>query len=126
MPARKTPEAAGVGAKPGRKKRDSGNEFTAKTISRDIRLMCATSLNFLGGVKYLTKVAKSNPGAYLQFVARCLVREDGTDSGGTTFVIQQLNVTAAPVPGVINSPVLEHIAPLKLVANGGEVIDAEP
>lgn len=87
--------------------------------------MAMTSLNMVGGVKYLNAVARSDPKAYLAFIARCLVKDDGADLGSVQFVVQQITVTATPVPGVINSPVAEHVAPLRLAASGGEVVDVE-
>lgn len=101
---------------------------TAHAMSRELRVMAMTSLGFVGGVKYLEKVAKSNPAAYLAFIAKVVaVKNDGADGdAGRTFVVRTLNVIAQPTPGVINSPVAGHIAAPRLIANGGEVIDAEP
>jgi hypothetical protein len=101
-------------------------EFSNKTMSRDIRLAALASFNFMERMGYLNSVAKSNPAAYLNFIARCLIKEDGSDLGGATFVIQQINVSAGPVAGVLNSPLDSHVSPVRLIANGGEVIDAEP
>lgn len=94
--------------------------YTAATISRDIRAMGLTSLHFMGGVKYLNKVAKSNPAAYLAFIAKLIKQDDASaHDGGITFIVQTLAVNAGPVPGVIASPIAEHIAPpLKLISNG--------
>lgn len=99
---------------------------TAATISKDLRLMAMTSLNFLGGVKYLVAVAKKEPNAYLQFVSKCLVRDDESAAAGLNVVVQQLIVgaDAKPVAGVLNSPIAAHVMPPpRLVANGGEVLD---
>lgn len=94
-------------------------KVTAATISKDLRLMGMASLNFLGGVKYLVAVAKSEPGAYLSFLSKCLVRDDESAAAGLNVVVQQLVVAAdaKPVPGVLNSPIAQHIAPPRLVAN---------
>lgn len=92
---------------------------TAASISKDLRLMGMASLNFLGGVKYLVAVAKSEPGAYLAFLSKCLVRDDESAAAGLNVTVQQLIVgaDAKPVPGVLNSPIAQHIAPPRLVAN---------
>jgi hypothetical protein len=101
---------------------------TAAAMSRELRVMAMTSLGFVGGVKYLERVAKTNPAAYLAFLAKVVaVKNDGAEiDGSRTYVVRTLNVIAQPTPGVINSPVAGHIAAPRLVANGGEVIDAEP
>lgn len=97
-----------------------------KTMSQDLRLMALTSLNMMGGVKYLNSIAKRDPKAYLAFVARCLIKDDGVDLGAVQFVVQQIHVQAGPVAGVLNSPVAEHVGPpLRLAAAGGEVVDVE-
>lgn len=85
------------------------SKLSAATISRDIRLMGLTSLNFVGGVQYLNRIAKKNPAAYLAFIAKLVQRDDSADANGMTFVIQQINIGAAPIAGVTNSPVLEHV-----------------
>lgn len=100
---------------------------TNASLSRELKIMAMTSLGFVGGVKYLQRVAKTNPAAYLAFLAKTLVvKDDGGDTGERTFVVQTLNMIAMPTPGVINSPIAGHIAPVRLAANGGEVIDNEP
>jgi hypothetical protein len=38
--------------------------------------------------------------------------------------VQTINVTGGPVPGVLNSPVVEHVQPpLRLASNGGHVVE---
>src|SRR4051794_21116835 len=90
-----------------------GPAVTAASISRDLRLMASTSLNFVGGVQYLNKIAKTNPSAYLQFIARCLIKDDESNVAGVQVIVQQLVIGsgAQPVPGVWNSPIREQIAP---------------
>jgi hypothetical protein len=113
------------GVVPPRERKKGERSFTKATMSRDVRLMALTSLNFLGGVKYLVAIAKKNPSAYLQFVSKCLIKEDGAELGGATFVIQQINVNPQQVAGVLTSPVQEHVSPVRLITKGGEVIDVE-
>lgn len=99
---------------------------TASTMSRELKIMAMTSLGFVGGVKYLEKVAKTNPSAYLAFLAKTLVvRDVAEEQGETTFVVRTLNIIAQPTPGVINSPVAGHIAAPRLIAQSGEIIDNE-
>ncbi len=105
--------------KPGQK-----NRVSSSTISLELRLAALASFNFVGAQKYLIKVAKTNPAAYLTFLAKCIKQDDGNEVAGLTIRVQQLVVAAGPVPGVLNSPVIEHMAPQRLLAaNGVEVID---
>ena len=112
--------------KPGRQ--PSKQPTSPQAMARELRVMAMTSLGFVGGVQYLARIAKSNPAAYLAFLAKVVaVKQDaGTDDASRTYVVRTLNVIAQPTPGVINSPVAGHIAQPRLIANGGEVIDAEP
>lgn len=98
---------------------------TKAGVSRDIRVQVLTALNFVGGVKYLARQAEKNPGAFLALVGKCLQQDDGTQDRVTNFVIQQLVISGAPVPGVLASPIAAHVAPLRLVGNGAEVIENE-
>jgi hypothetical protein len=98
-----------------------------KTVSRDIRLQTLTALNFVGGVQFLVRQArKKNNAPFMALLAKCLQQDDGSQDHGITFVIKTINVTPGPVAGVLNSPIVEHVQPIRLVANGGEVIDVEP
>lgn len=85
-----------------------------------------TSLGFVGGVKYLEKVAKTNPAAYLAFLAKTLVmRDDADDQGERRFIVQQIAIVPVPTAGVINSPVRGHIAREHVRLVTGEVIENE-
>lgn len=95
---------------------------TKAGISADIRLMVLTALNHEGGIKYLIKQArKPNPVAFLNLLGKCLTQDDGSGDKEITFLIQQINVSAAPVSGVLASPISQHIqqSPVRLVSNGG-------
>lgn len=101
---------------------------TTRGMSRELKVMAMTSLGFVGGVKYLERVAKTNPAAYLSFLAKTLVMKDDADEGGQRkYAVQVLQVVPVPTPGVINSPVAGHIARehVRLVGNGGEIIENE-
>ena len=100
---------------------------TMRGMSRELRIMAMTSLGFVGGVKYLERVAKKHPAAYLSFLAKTVVMRDDEDvQGAREMRVQFLQVVPQPTPGVINSPVAGHIARehVRLVGNG-EVIDNE-
>jgi hypothetical protein len=96
-------------------------------MSRELKIMAMTSLGFVGGVKYLEKVARTNPAAFLSFLAKTLVMRDDADDGGERkYVVQQITIVPVPTAGVINSPVAGHIARehLRIPANA-EIIDNE-
>lgn len=96
-------------------------------MSRELKVMAMTSLGFVGGVKYLERVAKKHPAAYLSFLAKTLVMRDDEDTKQSRELrVQVLQVVPVPTPGVINSPVRGHIATehMRLV-QGGEIIDNE-
>jgi hypothetical protein len=100
---------------------------TKQTISRDIRLQTLTALNFVGGVQFLVRQArKKNNAPFMALLAKCLQQDDGAQDSSVTFVVRTLNVQGGPVPGVLNSPIAGHVMAPRLIANGGEVIDAEP
>jgi len=114
------PRGSKTGAKP--------KPMTPRAMSRELRVMAMTSLGFVGGVKYLERVAKTNPAAYLAFLAKTLVmKDDSDDQGERTYAVQVLQVVPVPTPGVINSPVAGHIARehVRLASNAGEIIENE-
>jgi len=43
---------------------------------------------------------------------------------GVQFIVQQYTAPAGPVPGVLASPVQQHISPPRLIGADGEVIEA--
>lgn len=99
---------------------------TKAHISREIRLQVLEALTRVGGVDYLVRQAKKpNPTPFLALLGKCLIQEDGTGDQNVTFVVQTVNVQAAPVAGVINSPISGHVAPPRLVAQGGDIVDME-
>lgn len=99
---------------------------TPRSMSRELKVMAMTSLGFVGGVKYLEKVAKTNPAAYLAFLAKTLVmRDDADDQGERRFIVQQIAIVPVPTAGVINSPVRGHIAREHVRLVAGEVIENE-
>lgn len=128
MPYRKTTaDQPGVERQRGDKPKRKQCPTSTAAMSRELRVMAMTSLGFVGGVKYLERVAKSNPAAYLAFLAKVVAVKNDTDltQGERTFVVRTIQVIAQPTPGVINSPVAGHIMAPRLIANGGEVIEAQ-
>ena len=92
---------------------------TANDLSVDARTAVLAAFDFVGGMKYLVGLARrKNPALFVSLLAKCIKTNDGSDpAAGITFVVQQFNVQAAPTPGVIASPIAEHVAPqLRLVA----------
>lgn len=112
-------ETKSTGAKRGRKRRGAPLDFSNNTLSQDARAAVMSAFTFVGGVKWLVKLAQQpNPALFVQLLGKCIKTNDGGDAAaGVTFVVQQFNVQAAPTPGVIASPIAEHVPPLRLVAN---------
>lgn len=106
---------------------EPAQERDRKGISRELRTQVLTALTFVGGVDFLVEQArKPNNTAFMALLGKCLIQEDGSGDSGLRIVVQQLNITQAqPVAGVLNSPIAGHIAPPRLVVNGGEVVDME-
>jgi hypothetical protein len=94
-------------------------------VSKYVKAQLMESLEALGGTEYLVWLGKRYPAVYGSLLRSLMPLQVQAQAGaeGLTIVVQQLSVGAAPVPGVITSPVLEHIAPPRLIARTGEVID---
>src|SRR5262245_49905291 len=102
---------------------------SAAAVNRELRMAWMTSFNFLGGVRYLNWLAKKHPSVYMQGLSRLIKTNDNNnpEDAGVTFVVQQINVVAGPVPGVLSSPVQAHVQqPLRLAAADGEVVEEQP
>jgi hypothetical protein len=113
------------GRKPGQK-----NKYSAATISRDIREAIHTALYIDGNpTQYFRWLKEKRPDLFVQLIGKALMKDDESSVGGLVINVVQLTANGAgPVPGVLNSPIAEHISPqrhLQLV-HIGEVIDATP
>lgn len=108
------------GRKPGTK-----NEYSSATISRDIRESIHAALQFDGGpVRFWRQLKLKKPDVFAHCVIKALVRNDESPLMGLNLVVQQLIVAdARPIPGVLQSPVQQHVEHKPhLVANGGELV----
>lgn len=80
-----------------------------------------------GAVAYLTRCAnnpKTAP-AFLNLLGKVLPLQVQSAAGdGVRFIVQCIEVNGGPVPGVLNSPVQQHVATARIAAPRGEVIDA--
>ena len=84
------------------------------------------ALTKVGGEVWLAKLAMEHPSDFAWLLAKLLPREGVTDLGNYTFIVQQLHVPAAPIPGVLNSPIAAHIdLTARRLGGGGPVIEAE-
>lgn len=134
------PKGSGAGnANPPRKKPGQRNKFSIATMGRDVRLGLLISLNYGGqrwpvgmapppniapnAIDFWLKLKRNHPQKYAECLMKLIPRDVADEDTSLRIIVQQINVTAGPVPGVISSPVLEHVAPLKLVANGEGVTD---
>lgn len=123
------------GRKPGQ-----ANVFSAKTISRDVGLGMLMALNHGGSrwpdgmpppegispnaIDFWLTLKRKAPLKFADCLTKLIKRNELPADPELKLVVQQITVQASPIPGVLASPVAEHVHPLRLVANGGEVIDA--
>lgn len=100
-----------AGRKPGQK-----NRYSAATISRDIREAIHTALYVDGNpVQYFRWLKEKKPELFVHLIGKALMKEDESSVGGLVINVVQLSANgAAPVAGVLNSPILEHIEPRHL------------
>lgn len=108
-----------------RKRRQTG-KFSSATISREIKIATMVAFNFGDAVKWLLWLKQHKPALYVEILKKCISTNDDEGPNEIKFIVQQVNIVAAPVPGVTNSPIQGHIAAPRLAANNGEIIDAEP
>lgn len=118
--------------KRGGRKPGATNAVSAAAITREIQVGLLASLRLAGGAtKFLNALRKSHPELYVGLLVKYgagLLTGKDAGQAGVTFIVEEIKVIGAPVPGVIASPIAAHVSspPLRLAAAGGEVIDAEP
>lgn len=74
------------------------------------------------GMNFFLKLKRDAPvkfSEHLMQIVKAWAPQDG-DAEPVRYLIQQINITAAPVAGVLNSPIAGHIAPAALA----EVVEA--
>lgn len=110
------------GRKPGQK-----NKYSIATMTRDICEAIHTSLYIDGNpTKFFRDLKKNQPALYMQAVLALMKKGDAAEVGGITINVVQLTSPAVPTPGVLCSPIAEHVAPqrhLQLVPNIEDVVD---
>lgn len=119
------PPAAPPEVKAERKRAQTGKVLKGKSLEEQLRLAVQVSFNVVGGAKYLAWLAKNKPTVYGQILTKYMGKDEQLEQS-ITFVVQQFAVQAGPVPGVTNSPIIEHIAGPRLSDSSGEVVDVEP
>jgi hypothetical protein len=108
-----------AGRKPGQR-----NRYSMATMTRDICEAIHASLYIDGNpTQYFRDLKKKNPALYLQAVLLLAKKGDvDANAGGLVINVVQLSTSPQPTPGVLASPVAEHIAPqrrLELVERTG-------
>ena len=86
-------------------------------VPKTIKVELLAAFDMVGARRYLAKQAIANPPAFMHLLGKVLppeVREEAV--AGVTFLIQQLNVQGAPIKGVTNSPVAEHVERIEVAA----------
>jgi hypothetical protein len=114
------------GRKPGQK-----NKHSIATMSRTVVDAIYTSL-FIDGnpTAYFRDLKKKQPVLYAGMVRDLMMMsaKNSGDTGGLVVNVVTLNSPAVPTPGVLCSPIAEHIAPqrhLTLVHDMTDVVDNE-
>lgn len=104
------PNPTGKGLTPGRLNRLAKH-------NRDFVDNLTDALEVLGGLrqnvgpvaKYFVDLGKKSPTALASVVARAMPLQIKAEAQNIQFIVQQLVVDATPVPGVLASPVKEHV-----------------
>lgn len=78
-------------------------------ISKSIKDEVLESLKMVGGREYLARQAMANPAAYMNLLAKVIPHQVKAEAPTVKFVVQTITGPFAPVRGVINSPIKEHI-----------------
>lgn len=71
--------------------------------TRDVKAKILKALDMVGGEKYLAQVARTHPAAFIALVGKVLPMQVRAEVTDFTYVIQRLEVSAQPVPGVIST-----------------------
>lgn len=115
------------GRKPGQK-----NKYSIATMTRDICEAIHTSLYIDGNpTQFFRDLKRKQPALYMQAVLALMKKGDAAEVGGITINVVSLTSPDVPTPGVLCSPIAEHIAPqrrLSLVTaapNEADIIDAD-
>ena len=80
-------------------------------LTRTIKEEVLASLEMVGGRKYLARQAIENPPAYLSLLGKVIPQQVHDAVGGLTINVITLDTPSVPTPGVLCSPIPEHIAP---------------
>lgn len=85
-------------------------DISLPELNARMRRMAAQAFDEVGGVEYLKRVAGKNANTFLRFVGQFVTREDSFNPGAFNIFVQKISIEgAAPVAGVISSPVAAHI-----------------
>lgn len=112
------------GRKPGQK-----NVFSVATMSRTVLEALYSSLWVRGDPdKFFDDLKKKQPAIYagmIRDLAFLSAKKGDADVGGITINLVQLTSPAVPTPGVLCSPIPEHIAPPRHLTLVHDVTDAD-
>jgi hypothetical protein len=86
-----------------RKKTGGRKPGVLNQSTRDVKAKILKALDMVGGEKYLAQVARTHPAAFIALVGKVLPMQVRADITDFTYVIQRLEVSAQPVPGVISN-----------------------
>jgi hypothetical protein len=86
-----------------RKKHGGRKPGTPNKSTQEVKAKILAALDMVGGEKYLAQVARTHPAAFIALVGKVLPMQVRADITDFTYVIQRLEVSAQPVPGVISN-----------------------
>ncbi len=108
-----------------RKRARSGRKPSKARLNSELEIGLRLMYDYMGGVKWLIKMAQTKPALVFQLMGKYAGKEDSEMETEINYVVQQFTINAAPIPGVTNSPIQGHIAAPRLAVSNGEVVDAE-
>lgn len=108
---------------PGKRRYGGSRKGRPNFTTRQVQNSIMSALDHLGGVNYLVWLGKKHPQAFSGLVGRLLPQAKPDEPmAGLVVNVVQLAADVGPTPGVLASPIREHIAPpIKRI----EVIDAD-
>ena len=108
-----------------RPQKAKGSRKTSERLAVDLKLQILTALDYLGGVKWLIDLGKTNPNTFAMLLARILPMVADGNAAGLQIVVNTHapDPAASRIAGVINSPVLT-LVPAPEQAEDAKVVDA--
>lgn len=88
--------------KPVARKRGRMSKEELRRMEGDLKAMALRALDMAGGDQWFARQADKNPVAFMNFLAKILPYQIEATATSFNYTVQTLQVSYAPVPGVIN------------------------